>query len=325
MLSRKSEVNQIFIFLIAIVVIGVILTIGIVSVVNLMSNIEDVEMAKFAEDLQQDIKQASVKKGSTINEYRLPSKIGSMVFLDKTNKKALLNNQFVQERPIISDSIESGEKMNLFLFSKSGNLLKSYYVGEIGVGQFGDQVCTGVGFLNSSFGKVSIRMTNKPGIGMVLGEECTGLNYIAFQGPFTNDMLPTSEGVPHIAITSNKQALVLAEDIIRTTPEQPIYFDNGSINSSIMPIDAVDRIFFSASADDDSEIRYKVGFRETSGYWHFFGPNVTDAESYYSYSGQKVTEPSWAYDAAMIEISMHSNYQHTVSPQVNWVKLSYFE
>ncbi|MFT4303600.1 MAG: hypothetical protein ACMXYG_03475 [Candidatus Woesearchaeota archaeon] len=331
-LSKKSETNTFFIIIITLIVTAMIVGIGTITIRNIIGTVEDVEIIKFVETLESDIKLMAVKRGSAIYEYQLPERIDSLIFIDKTNKRALLNNDFIKRNPIIYDSIESGQNRNIFLFDRMGNLVNSFYIGEINVGQFGNQICTGVGFLNSTFGRINIRITNQPGVGITLGDECKDMDCFLFQGPFRDNIIENIQGFPRVKIIGNRYVIQLAENQARTTPENIIYFSNGSINTTAWDLSSntysADRIYFSSRDEGESKVLYRIGFQEIAGYWHFFGPNLTansdEEDYYYTYSGQYITEPSWEYKAIKANIEFQSDYHNTTTSSFDWLRLCYF-
>jgi len=334
-MNKKGEVEHIFTMLLISVVTIIIIVFGGTAVVKIMSSVEDVELADFASTFTEDIKRINAKKGSDVFTYELPSKVKKVLLIDTTNKKALLNNDFVKSQPIIMDVVESDERKNMFLFSATDKLIKSFYVGKVSLGQVGSQICTGIGMINVSFSQLKVRITKKTGWPVMIGDECEGLKYITFQGPFDNSLI--TSGVPHVKIVANDRQVTLKEDPIRMIDYQTVYFRNGTLNSTEFPINssqAIDRIFFSTTIPTGTDIMFRIGYKDNVYRdWSFFGPNLTannvnDEGYYYEYPGQYIVQPGspiYPYSDIMIQVHFFATNDFLTTPTFNWAKISYYD
>lgn len=332
-MNKKGEIEHTFTLLLIAVVTIIIIIFGGTAIVKIMSSVEDVELADFASTFTEDIKRTNAKKGSDVFTYELPSKVKKIMIIDTTNKKALLNNDFVKSQPIIIDAVESDERKNMFLFTATDKLIKSFYIGEVSLGQIGSQVCTGIGVMNVSFSQLKIRITKKTGWPITIGDECNGLKYITFQGPFIDEL----SGVPHVKIIANDKQITLREDPIRMIDYQTVYFRNGTLNSTVFPINSsqtIDRIFFSTIIPTGTDIKFRIGFKDNVYRdWSFFGPNLTansasDKGYYYEYPGEYITRPEspvYPYSDVMIQIHFFATNDFLTTPTFNWAKISYYD
>ncbi len=336
--NKKSEVSHIFVTLLTLSVFIVIVIFGFGAIQKIMDTIQDTELANFANEIKEDLNLAGANKGSGLYSYKLPSKVKTIVFLDDTNKKALLNNDWVQSQPVIKDIVQSGEQKNMFLFSKTGKLIKSFYIGDITTGQIGTEICTGIGMMNISGSQMEMRISNLPGKGVMLGEECTGLLYVTFQGPYSDDILPIDiSGNTRLDIGPSKRSIMINLNTVTGLAGIDSYFHNASLNTTPLNIigvydgvEAIDRLFFSIDLPDDSDIRFRISFKSREfGDWVSYGPNLSadlpnETGYYYEYPGQYITPPGFTYDNVRVQIDMFANHNLTVTPIFNWLKLSYY-
>ncbi|MFT4297941.1 MAG: hypothetical protein ACMXX5_01995 [Candidatus Woesearchaeota archaeon] len=333
-MNKKAEVEHTFTILIIVVVTIFLLIFGTIFIRNMITTIHDSELADFSKALEENIKQMSMSRGSRTYTYEMPSRVSKIILVDTTNRRALLRNDIIKENPLLYDSIDSGHHNNMFLFSSNGDLIRSSYIGDISLGQFGDQICTGIAVIDDIRSRLEIMMTSRPGMDVILGEDCEGLNYVAFQGPFSQDIITDMDRFPHIELTGNRRQISLRKDEIRMVDYQALYFSNGSINSTPFNLNSyagqkVDRIFFSTDTPGDTDALFRMGFRNNIGQWHFYGPNLTassdDIDYYYSYPGQYITLPGFNYTQVKVEIHLFSSEDNLRTPIFHWLRLSYFE
>jgi len=332
-MDKKAEIDNVIVMFLIVTVVVILLIFGMRAFWNTYSSLQDVELADFANALGENVKQRNAKGGSAVYEYHIPSKVKTLVVIDTTNKKALLHNDFIKKHPLLQDIIETEERKNMFLLNSKGDLLNSFYIGKISLGQFGDQSCTGVGIINITDSYLELRITKKGGEGLFLGEECEGLRYMVFQEPF-NDMPGITA---HVALSSNEKKIQIAENKILMVDYQEVYFKNGTINSTEFDINSsqvLDRFYFNVNLPDDTDIKFRMGYKDKMyGGWSFFGPNLTAATSmdpgyYYEYPGQYIvspdTTPYYPFTAVKVAIYFYSSTDLLTTPSFSWLKVSYF-
>lgn len=334
-MSKKSEISHMFTMLLIGLVVVILIVIGTMVVNNTLSSIQDIELADFADKISHDLKEATAKKGTSEYSYSLPSKVGKIIFVDSSNKEALLANAYVQNNPLIEDSIQSDEKKNMFVYSNRNELIKSFYIGSFALGQIADQICTGVGEINVTLGEIKMRITNKPGQGVFMGSECEGIRYSTFEGRFEDTVIPTIDGMMYLKILPGNEKITLRQDVSQQVNYNLLYFPNATMNTTEFALNSLntelDRIFFNADTPDGSSIKYRIGFKDKDyNSWVFKGPNLSaylpqHNGYYYTYAGQYITEPEFEYTSVKVEIDFFSNEDKTSTPVFNWLRLSHIE
>lgn len=320
-MNKKSEASRVFIIFITLVVIVMILFFGAYAVKKVISTMGQTEMAIFADEIEKDIQIMSIKKGTKILEYDLPSKVHTVVLIDPIYKKVLIQDPFIQKNPIIKDMLESGGKENMFLFTKNGKLLKAFYIGEIMLGKFEDQACTGLGTITTSLGKLELRMTKSGSSDVFLGDQCTDKKSIFFQ-PFDADF-----GYPARAeYIEDGKKIKIKENIIEDQ-----LFSNATFISSEFAFDdskILDRIYYKAEIPDNTTIQIRLGFIEASGTVIWYGSDLFaskgDPGYYYTDPGQyAIASPTLSYESIKFNVTLISNTLLTESPILEWIKLTY--
>jgi hypothetical protein len=336
-MNKKAEMEHMFTTLITIAVVIIILIFGSITITKTLNRLQEIELVDFANKLQENIKQMDSIRGSRVFTYEIPSRIKTIMFIDTTNQRALLNNEVIKNNPLLYDSVQTPDNINMFLLSKKGDLIKSFNIGEITIGQFGDQECTGVGILEINIRTIQLRITNKPGTGIVLGEECLGMKYYAFQGPFDENIVTQTGGIQRLQITGNRRQITLINNELEIGPNyEEVYFQNGSINTSLVNINSmagmrVDRIFYSTDTPADTDILFRVGFKNSNNnQWNFYGPNITALDNqteqyYYYYPGQYITQPDYNYSQVKAQIWLFASEDKLITPTFHWLTLSYYD
>jgi len=115
--SKKAQVQQIFIYAIGIVVVGLILVFGYQAVRNLSSQGEQVKAIEFRTQLANDIK--GISFGDVrIREYPIPQGFDFVCVSDKENfgpGACFPDDDFEAKYPIVVDAIKTENKDNIFL------------------------------------------------------------------------------------------------------------------------------------------------------------------------------------------------------------------
>jgi hypothetical protein len=334
-MNKKAETENLLTMALIIAVVIILIIFGSITIVKTISHFQDLEVVDFSNMVAENIKQMSASRGSRVYTYEIPSKVKTIVFLDLNNPEALKRHDLIKSNALLRDSVETGDGRNLFLFSANGNLINSFNIGDITVGQFGDSVCDSVGIIDVNIRSLDLRVSNLPGTGIFLGEECEGLNHFAFQGPFNENVVTDVGTIQRLQLTSNRRQITLIEDEHRQIDYQSLYFENATLDSTVFDINSnfgmsVDRIFFSVDTPGNTNILFRVGFRNSNtGDWNLYGSNITatsdDIDYYYIYSGQYITEPDYDYNQVKVQILFLASNDLSLTPRFNWLRLSYFD
>lgn len=306
--------NQSFGFLITTIIIGIIVVFGFMLVGNTTRSIEDIKLIRFANSLKNDIEQTSALKASRYLTYDLPAIAKRVIILDLGSKDSLLkDNEFISKNPIIYDALESQTGDNLYIFDENDAILDSFNIGDIIVGQFGDERCSGIAIIDMVLTELKLRVVRKSGGKMFIGEECEGLKYSVFRGPFSDDIYP-DVNIARITRTVNDQRITLRKNYDGT------YISNGTGFARNFDINGdLDRIFFQGFVPEGTDFKMQIGFDG-----NYSGPDGTN-ETYYTYTGQYITTIVDDYDNVDVKFIFFSNEYKTKSPYIDLIKLSYYE
>lgn len=130
----KGQASQIFIYIVAIVIVGVILIFGYGAIVKFKDNSEKVVLIKFQKDIETSIKSISNQYG-TIKEKRfsLSNEFSEVCFLRNQNYRNDIPFGEVQSRfPLIVDTLDNGvPTSNIFLIGSNDEVGKIYEIGRI--------------------------------------------------------------------------------------------------------------------------------------------------------------------------------------------------
>jgi len=146
---RKGQIQgQIFIYILAILVVSLVLTYGYRAIQTFMNQAEQVETLKFRTTVQNSIDSIRSEYGSgdTV-AVNVPGSYDSICFVD-LDHTGVVNAALY---PIIEDSVSSGVMKNLFLVNQLAD--ESFYVGKIMVSS-GKILC-----LNTTQSRVQFRIT----------------------------------------------------------------------------------------------------------------------------------------------------------------------
>jgi hypothetical protein len=325
-MDKKSEANNIFMFMLTLAVVSIILLLGMMAVGSVMNFMADSEMSMFENKLREDINRVSLRKTSQEMTYSMPKKVSRIMLVDRAYREIILQNPLVVRNRIVYDSLESDEDANVFLFSKTGSFIKKLHVGNMEVGKFGDQACTGVGEIINTHNEIKIRITNKPGSRVMLGEECTEIRQAIFRSPFSQDLFPV--GFTAAVITPNLQSIALAKSAMSGKYFQEANFSSPKFNINFQ--NRIDRIYYDALIIRDSKIRFRIGLEDTQGEWHYYGPDINatheDEEGFfYTLNGEYIVLPDIEFVSVKVMIYISATKDGMDTPLLNWVKLTYFE
>lgn len=138
-MKKKTQISaQIFIYLMAVVIIGVILLVGYKSITTLINNGKLINIDNFKKIFEQDIltyaKQYNSQK--KIQEKLPPNGFDEICIADsRINQKfstELKNNPQLENYPLIKVSIENDADYNIFLLNKK-KIIDSFYIDKLDV------------------------------------------------------------------------------------------------------------------------------------------------------------------------------------------------
>lgn len=118
-MKKGQLTGQIFIFIIAIILFGLILLYGYKAVKEFGQTQEDVTLIEFRDQFSSKVKQVSANYGSVKkHEIILPSKYSEICFVEYIDDKNVLRkvaDQMYEVNPLIADALEGGTDQNVFL------------------------------------------------------------------------------------------------------------------------------------------------------------------------------------------------------------------
>ena len=129
-MARAQVQNQIFIYVISLVVISLIMLYGYNALNKLRDQSEKVSYIQLKTDLENEIKKMGYEYGSVEKKvFDVPSDIKKVCFAEHDNNAI---TQVMVGDAVIWDSIDSGVEKNVFL--KKGSVAEeSFYIGNIEV------------------------------------------------------------------------------------------------------------------------------------------------------------------------------------------------
>jgi len=307
--------SQVFIGMITIVVIAVIALFGFSLLKSTTSSIEDIKLIDFADKLKNDIEQTSTLKAVKYFNYEVPAIVDKVIIIDSGNKDGVLNQNYIKTNPIIVDSIKSGEGRDLFFMDSQDNIINSFDIGDISVGQFGDKKCSGVALIDIQGSMLELRLANKGNGKIFIGEDCKGLKYSVFRGPFNDNIFEYTNRINSIERTQNDRRIILKRN------NDGSFFKNGTGLSNRFTIDGdLDRLFFDGFVPDNSHIKFQIKFKN-----EYIGPDLTK-DTFYTYSGQYITlPPEFNNKYVKVKFILISNEEQTKTPYLDMIRLSYYE
>ena len=134
-MNRKAQnIGQIFIYIVAIVIVAVILIFGYKSIIDFNNRAKQIELVQFQKKLESSIKSitpqyATVKKKDFMisNEYKQVCFVRNY---DVDYSSAVLPTTF-KDYPLIEDSVMSGTGKNIFLIKTNKQIAESFEISEI--------------------------------------------------------------------------------------------------------------------------------------------------------------------------------------------------
>ncbi len=139
MLKRKAQMEptQIFIFILAAIIAAGVLLFGYTYIQKLVKQGNEIDIQKFKTALENEVTELSADYG-TVRKLALdvPSGFSEVCFVSSV--KVINKDTEGIDRPIIGDSVGSGQNKNVFLYPDGKT---SFYVGEIVVDAATDFAC----------------------------------------------------------------------------------------------------------------------------------------------------------------------------------------
>lgn len=132
-MSKRGQLNNVFIYIFALVVIGLIFILGYNYISTTRENIVKTDLILLKNKLISDIKAISSDYGSSKRiSYSLPESTQLCLF-DLNKKDEILGNLPADFNLLIKDSIQSSVEKNAFIISDA--VFESYYVGDIEINE----------------------------------------------------------------------------------------------------------------------------------------------------------------------------------------------
>lgn len=131
---KKSQIGQIFIYVLTLVIISFILIYGYNAIKNFKEKSEQISLVKFKNELSNIVEIISPDYGSVkIRNIEVPSGYDEVCFVEyyKGNFPLINTPSLFDNHPILKDSVNSGVKKNVFLIREITE--KSFFIGDIKV------------------------------------------------------------------------------------------------------------------------------------------------------------------------------------------------
>ena len=110
--------------------LGAIFLFGYNAIAKFREKQCEAEFYTFVNDLEATIEELSRRAGAVEEKtYPFSCQIGKIYFIDISKE---MDDDFIDDFPIMGDSVESGAKENMFLM-KDGEIVNNFYIGEISI------------------------------------------------------------------------------------------------------------------------------------------------------------------------------------------------
>ena len=119
--NKKAQISsQVFIYVLAVVMIGLLLFIGVKAISTLITKFQNVNTESFKSGFQSDVETVARQYGSVKKvELDLAGKYDQICFVDAMDENNMFNfDVSVVENALIKSSVISGAKENVFLMKK---------------------------------------------------------------------------------------------------------------------------------------------------------------------------------------------------------------
>lgn len=134
--KKKSQmIGQVFIYILAVALVGFLLIFGYNSIVKFKEKMDDVSLVKFQNDIKNHINLIAKDYGSIkIVNLEVPPEIKTVCIVESHPSLVSLSGTGY---PIMEDSVNSGVRDNVFLIDQ--NVKTSFDAGPISI--HGDHIC----------------------------------------------------------------------------------------------------------------------------------------------------------------------------------------
>jgi hypothetical protein len=133
---RAQISSQVFIYILAAVVAGIILLVGYKAVATIIQTGGDVNMDRFKTDFETTVAIGTTYGSQKKYEFSLPKSFDEICFVDSRDENNVFSeavkNTIPGDYPFIQASVLSDANPNIFLLSK-GVIKDSFYVDRLGV------------------------------------------------------------------------------------------------------------------------------------------------------------------------------------------------
>ncbi len=162
MFNKKGQpTTQLFVYILAIVVIGLLLVLGVKYIGQIVTKVEEVDLLQFKTELESDAQKMKSAYGSWQKyEYNVPEGIDKICFLESFDQNYLNQGGNVCDASsddydfLICDAWQDGSGGNVFASPMSAKIKTAIDIGEIETGVDMSYVCFDV-----VASKVKIKMT----------------------------------------------------------------------------------------------------------------------------------------------------------------------
>ncbi|MFO7711366.1 MAG: hypothetical protein R6V53_06370 [Candidatus Woesearchaeota archaeon] len=126
----KAQINQVFVILIGVIVIGGIILFATSTVTDIATKQCQIDAQRFKSDFERVKNQMTASRGkAVIEEFRIPCEVDQIIFFD--NNKEVLFAGF-EGLPVVMDALHSDTKENVFLMSGK-DIVQSFHIPNIEV------------------------------------------------------------------------------------------------------------------------------------------------------------------------------------------------
>jgi len=133
-MEKKSQVaGQIFVYILAIVIVGVILLVGYNAIVYIMDKMNTVGEKDLEQKLRSSVKQTAPRFGTTrVFEFSIPEKYNEICFTDSTDPSADWSSLSSEGYPVIADAkMDPNNKESIFLLQGNHQFGTSFEIEKI--------------------------------------------------------------------------------------------------------------------------------------------------------------------------------------------------
>lgn len=135
-MKKKGQIDShIFVYILAVLILGAIFFIGYRLIAHSSSAINKGEVIQLKNKLAADINSVGKEFGKFKKvAYVLPAKLNEVCFVDLTKKNDVVSSKLIDFYPIIKDDIKSNSGNNLFFFGSADKV--SYAIGDFEINHY---------------------------------------------------------------------------------------------------------------------------------------------------------------------------------------------